>query len=297
METYSPFTFHLSPFTFHLGLCSFSYLAFMNAANSLDFCLLIPCYNNLQGLLQSLKTVQYSPNQFLVVIVNDGSSEEINEEAIKLLTGPEVPLLVLDHEKNLGITAALNTGLKWILTNANTKYIARLDCGDTCEPTRFTEQVDCLQKNAELGLVGSWCEFIDRGTGENYIYKAPASHKEILREMHIRNVFIHPTIMFRADLLDRIGLYPVEYTYVEDYALCWRLIKLKQSFVIQKVLVHCEINRKGISYANRGKQLKARWRIVREFGIYKGLKIMGLLRLSLLFVLPKELILLLKKSK
>lgn len=262
----------------------------------LDFCLLIPCYNNFQGLLLSLKTVKYSPNHFLVVVVNDGSEEKIDAEKIKLLVGVEVPVVVLQHEKNLGITAALNTGLKWIRSGVRTKYIARLDCGDTCEPTRFIEQVECMQKDAELGLVGSWCEFIDRESGESYIYKAPAAHIEIVREMHFRNVFIHPTIMFRAEILDLTGLYPAGYDYVEDYALCWKIIKVKQSFVIQKVLVQCEINRRGISYTNKSKQLKARWRVVKEFGSYKTFKIMGLLRLGLLFLLPKGLVLLLKKS-
>ncbi len=261
----------------------------------LDFCLLIPCYNNLKGLLLSLKTVHYTPNQFLVVVVNDGSNEEINADKIKLLLNDEVPLIILHHEKNRGITSALNTGLEWIRSNVRTKYIARLDCGDTCETDRFIVQVNILQENAGLGLIGSWCEFIDRKSGENYIYKAPGDHDEIVREMHFRNVFIHPTIMFRADLLDLTGLYPTGYDFVEDYALCWKMIKLKQSFVIQKVLVHCEINRKGISYTNKSKQLKARWKVVREFSSYKSLKIIGLLRLGLLFLLPKELILLLKK--
>ena len=77
--------------------------------------------------------------------------------------------------------------------------------------------------------------------------------------MHFRNVFIHPTVMFRRHMLDSAGFYPEGYTYAEDYAFFWKLIKLKKGFVVNKFLVTCELNMEGISSKNRGKQLAARW--------------------------------------
>ena len=268
----------------------------MSPDKEIDFCLLIPCYNNLTGLLASLKSVEYPSAKYLVVIVDDGSREPISADSIRKVLGDKVPFTIVRNEKNTGITAALNNGLKWIMHNAEAKYIARLDCGDTCNAERFSLQVAYLDAHAEVGLVGSWCRFEDKINSEGYIYKAPAEHKEIVREMYFRNVFIHPTIMFRSDLLESAGLYPTEFDYAEDYAFCWKLIKLKQSFVFQQVLVCCEINKSGLSFSNKSKQLKSRWKVVNKFGSYKSFKIIGLLRLCLLFLLPKELILLLKKS-
>lgn len=263
----------------------------------IDFCLLIPCYNNLQGLIHSLKTVHYPTNDFMIVVVDDGSKEAIGLPVLQNAVGVDIPITVLAMDKNQGITRALNYGLMWIRANVNTRYIARLDCADTCEAERFVVQVNYLDQHPETGLVGSWCYFEDRIKGKRYTYKAPERHEEIIREMHFRNVFIHPTIMFRSDVLETIGLYPMDFDYAEDYAFCWKLLQIRQSFVFQYVLVTCEVNKKGISFANKGKQLKARWKTVNHFGSSKRLKIISFMRLVLLFLLPKDLLLLLKNAR
>jgi hypothetical protein len=113
--------------------------------------------------------------------------------------------------------------------------------------------------------------------------------------MYFRNVFIHPTVMFRRLLLQQSGYYPAGFEYAEDYAFFWKLIKIKQSFVFDKFLVVCELNKGGLSYRNKGKQLIARWKVVRTFGSNLALKIAACVRLVLLFVLPKEITLQLKK--
>src|SRR5438132_443931 len=40
---------------------------------SLDFYVLIPCYNDQEGLLRSLKSIHYDTAKFAVLIVDDGS--------------------------------------------------------------------------------------------------------------------------------------------------------------------------------------------------------------------------------
>jgi hypothetical protein len=44
----------------------------------MDFCLLIPCYNNFNGLIVSLKSVIYSSENYLVLFIGDGSKEAIS---------------------------------------------------------------------------------------------------------------------------------------------------------------------------------------------------------------------------
>ena len=76
-----------------------------NKEQELDFCLLIPCHNNRTGLIHSLSSVKYPPNRFLVLVVDDGSAEPINEKEIS----GQLPVKVLRLERNQGITNALNT--------------------------------------------------------------------------------------------------------------------------------------------------------------------------------------------
>jgi glycosyltransferase involved in cell wall biosynthesis len=268
----------------------------MKRFSNIDFCLVIPCYNNFDGLIDSLKSVIYQQDKFLVVIIDDGSKEAVTEERLgQALDNNKKPLVLLKNEKNLGITATLNKGLSWIEENVDTGLIARLDCGDICAPERFLLQVQYMNDHKEIGLTGSWCLFEDRKTLEKFSYKTPVLHEDILKAMHFRNVFIHPTVMFRKSLLNQIGYYPEGFELAEDYAFFWKMIKLQRSFVFDRFLVICEINKSGLSYKNKGKQLFARWRVVKTFGSNLALKITACIRLIFLFLLPKGLILQFKK--
>ena len=263
--------------------------------HDVDFCLLIPCYNNFNGLINSLKSVVYPTDKFLIVIVDDGSKEPVTEKKIREETRNAKPIAVIQNEKNLGITATLNKGLKWIQENTNTKYIARLDCGDICVEERFVIQVEYMDAHPEVGLLGTWCKIVDEEHSLNYSYKSPVDHASIKKKMYFRNVFMHATVMFRADLLKQTGYYPTNFELAEDYAFFWTLLNYKQSSIIDQFLVLCELNISGISFSNKRKQIKARWRVVKNYGSNNILKLIGFIRLLLLYIIPKNLILHLKK--
>lgn len=231
-----------------------------------DFCLLIPCYNNFNGLISSLKSVVYPTDKFLIVIVDDGSNEPVTEERIRGEIGYTKPVAVIQNEKNLGITATLNNGLQWIEENTNSKYIARLDCGDICVEERFVIQVQYMDADPEVGLLGSWCKIVDEQLSLNYSYKSPVDHASIKKAMYFRNVFMHATVIFRTDLLKHTGYYPTNFELAEDYAFFWTLLNYKQSSIIDQFLVLCELNVSGISFSNKSKQLKARWWVVKNYG-------------------------------
>jgi len=269
----------------------------MKPADEIDFCLLVPCYNNFHGLIQSLKSVVYPTGKFLVLVVDDGSKESFTAERVNKEMDIKKPLVVLQNEKNLGITATLNKGLSWIEENTDAKYIARLDCGDICTEERFEMQVRYMDEHPEIGLAGSWCWFEDKKTQEKYPYKTPSQHKAIIRAMYFRNVFIHPTVIFRTALLKVVGYYPEGFENAEDYAFFWKMIKTKQSFVFDEFLVVCELNKSGISYKNKRKQLVARGKAVKTFGPNLVLRIIAYIRLAILLILPVGLVLQIKKWK
>lgn len=269
----------------------------MDTKYEIDFCLLIPCYNNYSGLIKSLNSVVYPDNKYLILIVDDGSDTRITLSSLSASMQEMKPVVILANEKNEGITAALNKGLSWIEENTNARYIARLDCGDTSAEERFIKQVQYMDAHPEIGLVGSWCLFQGKNTKEKYLYKTPICHEEIVKAMNFRNVFIHPTVMFRADLLKKTGYYPGEFDYAEDYAFFWKLSYFCRTLIFNEFLVVCEINKSGLSSKNKNKQLKARGRVVKRFSNNRILKIAGLLRLKLLLVLPPKLTFQLKRMR
>ena len=269
----------------------------MKLFKAIDFCLLIPCYNNFNGLIVSLKSVIYSSGNYLVLVIDDGSKESVTIERINAAMDVKKPVVVLQNEKNLGITATLNKGLSWIEENTDARYIARLDCGDICMPERFVMQVEYMDAHPETGLIGSWCRIVDEETSFNYSYKAPMYQEEIKRAMYFRNVFMHATVMFRTSLLKKTGHYPTNFEYAEDFAFFWKLMNSSPAFIFDRFLVVCELNKGGLSYKNKGKQLVARGKVIKTFGSNIVLKFNAYLRLALLFILPKGISLQLKKWK
>src|SRR5688500_1999638 len=119
---------------------------------NIDFYLLIPFYNNLPGLLHSLKSVQYDADKYTVVIVDDGSRQPITLGDIYKEISGDISLEIIQLPCNKGITIALNTGLEWINKQNNAQFIARLDCGDTCSSDRFYKQVAFLKQHAAINL-------------------------------------------------------------------------------------------------------------------------------------------------
>lgn len=261
----------------------------------LDFCLLIPCYNNFEGLIFSLKTVNYFPTRYTVLIVDDGSDMPVTSEKIKSLVNVQCDLFILRNETNDGITFALNKGLKWIDENNVCKFVARLDCGDQCDRNRFYKQMEYLSVHPDTGLLGSWCTFENKNSSLRYSYKTPSQHEQIKKAMHFRNVFIHPTVIFKTELLKKAGYYPTDFNHAEDYAFFWQLTKITTTHILDEFLVACEINDKGISLKNRKQQLTSRRRVIGRYGTNMFLKTVGIFKIWVLLLLPKRLVLLLRK--
>lgn len=261
----------------------------------LDFCLLIPCYNNEAGLIKSLASIYYDTSKYLVLVVDDGSLIPVKKEDLLQQLHPSQQIEIISLKYNAGITNALNVGLDWIYKNVECKYIARLDCGDTCERDRFNLQVAEMDNHPDLLLLGSWCRFV-RSDGSSYVYRTPVDEKKIRRGMYFRNLFIHPSFMLRT-LPDGPLEYPTAYSHAEDYALAWILLKRGSAKVLPNVLVNCEINAGGISESNRRIQLQSRWHVIKELAVNNILKVPAFIYLFILRIIPRKLILAYKLRK
>lgn len=260
-----------------------------------DFYLLIPYYNNLSGLIRSLESVKYDPAKYALLIVDDGSAAILRYEDLAPHIPAALSVKIIRLIENKGITRALNIGLQWLEEEGNFRYVARLDCGDCCSESRFRLQVEFLERHPDIDLVGSWCLFTDFSTGSSYRYITPTEHKKITRGMHFRNLFIHPTVMWRASVAGKTGIYPENFPHAEDYGFFYEILNSGKGAIIPEDLVTCEINPKGISLYFRKEQLKSRARVVQQYGKNKVFSIMGVIKLRFLMVIPYEWILETKK--
>lgn len=267
----------------------------LDELKKVDLCIIIPCYNNLSGLLASIKSIHYKTGNFLILVVDDGSVPAINIKEVKNELVVFNNIEIITNKTNAGITNALNNGLEYIYNYLNVKYIARLDCGDICSPERFNKQVQFLENNEAIHLVGSWCYFKDLNSGQGYKYITPTRHKAIKRCMNFRNVFIHPTVMWRVNGYDRIK-YPEQFPYAEDYGLFYYMISKGKSAIIDEFLVTCEINTAGLSIHFRAAQLKSRLKVISIYNTNQLFYFLGCLKLKMLIFIPYQYILNIKKT-
>lgn len=255
---------------------------------NIDFIVLIPCYNNFEGLINSVRSIEYTENKFLILIVDDGSIKAVTTKRIQQQVPALLNIKIIRHENNLGITKALNKGLEYIYGNYCPKYIARLDCGDICSAKRFYRQTAFFEMHTDVHLIGTWCYFKNTSSGEGYAYITPVQHNKIKQKMHFKNVFIHPTVMWRLTGTGKLK-YPEHYSCAEDYGLFYYMVSKVKSAIINDFLVTCEINYQGISLNNRGQQLKSRLKVIKDYSSNTLLLLMGVIKLHVLMIIPDRL--------
>lgn len=211
-------------------------------------------YNGLPYLRDAINSIlDQSFSDFEFLIIDDASTDEsVNE--IKAYKDPRIRLH--QNQSNKGLTASLNKGLRL----AKGKYIARMDADDISEHTRFEEQLNLMEKHAEIGLCGSWYQIIG-----GQVIKKPVTHEEIMLRMLQRNPFGHSTIMIRASLLNKHNLiYNEHFTSSQDYDLWSRIAEHTQVYNIPKVLVKYRLHTNQVSAKKEKEQLKNESKIKKQ---------------------------------
>lgn len=254
---------------------------------------LIPVYNAACKLRRTLESIYMQDGDFDVFVVDDGSVPPLHLDTEDFRQSPRVIRL----SKNLGIVAALNTGLKEILDGPY-DYVARQDAGDRDVGNRLAEQAAYLDDNPEAAIVGSWAQFVGPGGEPAFLARTPDDEAGIWRRMRYGYAFIHPAVMMRADALRKVGLYDGDYPCAEDYELFFRLMRAYSGTNLQRALVITEVNPKGISMDRRRAQLLSRMKVqMTYFSFHSIYAYLGLARSLLFYCLPYGALLWLKQKR
>jgi glycosyltransferase involved in cell wall biosynthesis len=252
-----------------------------------DVVVLVPHYNNLEGLKQSLLAVSQSTIPVDVLVVDDGSNPPVSQEQLRQICPSTT---VLRSPTNEGIEHALNRGLTFICSHKLYKYIARLDDDDICSPDRFVKQRQFLKDNPDVFLVGSWALFVDRAGKPLWRFCPPARHEHIRKKMFINNMFCHPTVMCRLEVFKEVGFYSTEHPSAEDFALFFKVTRQFKVANIPEYLVRTFVTPGGISLGWRSRQLKSRLRIILDNFDFSFWAFYGLMRNLILWFLPVSFI-------
>ncbi len=121
------------------------------------------------------------------------------------------------------LPAALNRGIAHSLG----RYIARMDADDLAHPDRLRVQADYLDTNPADGLVASRVRYLGDAAANRGLAlfvdwtNSLITTKDIAFNRFIESPVVHPSVMFRRDLVERYGGYR-EGDFPEDYELWLR---------------------------------------------------------------------------
>ena len=110
------------------------------------------CEVYIKDSIRSILSQTYSNLELIII---DDKSNDNTVQNVKDIIDSRIKLFTL--EKKLGRTKALNFGLKKCSSN----FIAIQDADDISENLRLEKQINELQKNDDLGLVGADATYID----------------------------------------------------------------------------------------------------------------------------------------
>lgn len=175
---------------------------------------LMPAYNaerTIHRALDSMLNQTYS--NFEIIVINDASNDKTGQ-ILEEYKKKDNRIKVYHNSHNLGVAKNLNYGLGL----CSGKYIARMDADDFSYPERLEKQVNYMEMNPNIGVLGTAICKVMEQRKIRLITKFPTDSEDIRCRLLFNIQAVHPTIMFRKAIFDDLNLkYPE--CPAEDYAL------------------------------------------------------------------------------
>ena len=247
---------------------------------------LVPCFNEdievLEISLRSLKNQSFT--NFECIVIDESTDQKIANTCKNFCESDE-RFTYIHPLGRVGLAGSLNIGIEM----AKGKFIARFDSDDICDVNRFALQVEFLNKNPEIGVVGSALDIINNEGILTARRAYPLKHLEIEKKFIFSNSMAHPTVMFRKSvLLFSVRAYDPSFRYSEDLDFWLRLINHNVKFAnLALPLVKYRQQHTSRNFQHWKYNLKAR---IKNFSSpHKLLKIVAILGIVFWMILPAKI--------
>lgn len=203
----------------------------------------------LETAISSICNQTYKNIEFLII---DDASNELCHNTLKDIIRPYSFIKLIVNKKNLGITKSLYNGIK----QANGDYIARMDADDFSLPLRLETQVNFLEKNKNIDILGGAVVSF----GLKSIYMSPCngmSDEQIKAELFFTSSLCHPAVMIRKSFLMKYKLnYDCAVNKGQDYDFWERCSIYGKFHILKEIALYYRIHDKQITSQNKCEQDK-----------------------------------------
>lgn len=178
--------------------------------------IIIPTFNRAHRIARAVASVLYQTfADYEILVVDDGSEDGTRQ----VLSQFHSRIKRISHFKNLGVSAARNTGIR----ESHSPLIAFLDSDDYWLPQKLAAQVSFFSHHPKAVACQTEELWIRRGVRVNPMKKHLKPSGEIF-EPALKLCVVSPSaVMVRRPLLQEVGLFDEEFPVCEDYDLWLRI--------------------------------------------------------------------------
>lgn len=231
-----------------MGLFTFAKLRkrWRNMKNP-EISVIMSTYNeNIKHLTEAIESVlNQTFRDFEFLIVLDNPENSLIKECVKIYAVKDTRIVVIENEKNLGLTKSLNKAI----VVANGFYMSRMDADDVMMKCCLEKELKIIKKD-KLDLVAVSKKNIDQKGNEIGVFTNSFSPEQMRYLLPYDNSINHPTVLVRLDVIKREGGYR-EIKSCEDYDLWIRMLghgsRMK---IVPEILLLYRIRPDGICESN-----------------------------------------------
>lgn len=226
----------------------------------------------LKTSLESILNQTFKPSQ--VVIIKDGELTKELDNVLEYYKNKYDNLIeIYQLEEHRGLGEALKFGVE----RCKFEYIARQDSDDISPQYRFKKQVEILEQDKNIDILGGYIEEYNENMTELLdIRKVPLEMQEIKKYIKTQTPFNHGTVIMKKQAILRAGSY--SNAIAEDYDL-WARMLICGSYM-KNIPMILGKNRTGVAMLKRRsgiRQIKMVWEVEKNLLHYGIINIFQLI--------------------
>ncbi len=200
--------------------------------------IVIPVHNGEKTLRRSLQSIaDQTYKDFETIVVDNNCTDASMDIAREFEDSINLRIIKCGPK---GIVPTLNTGI----FAAQSEWIARQDDDDYWYPDKLEKQMAFLEKNPEVGILGTQLRLLDpdgneESVGTYGLYPKYPTQSNAIKGglMTGQNCICHPSVVIRKDVILRVGGYSDQFPLAEDMELWMKAIPFTAFANLDEVLV------------------------------------------------------------
>jgi glycosyltransferase involved in cell wall biosynthesis len=192
--------------------------------------IIIPVFNNIEYLRNSLKSaVNQTYRNIEIIVVDDGSGN--HDKILKICNNFKKKIKIIKLKKNMGVSVALNKAI----SVSNGKYINWLSHDDLFCPNKIKEQVKSLAGAVnKISITNSIIWNFEKNVKKK-IHLSKLDFKNFFENLLIKDVYNFCTLLVPKNLYHK-NYFNKKLRYVQDYDMMIKLSKKVEFVFLDKFL-------------------------------------------------------------